>query len=182
MKYVASKYKKEFMKDLKEVYKAQTRTLAEQALEALEEKWGKKYPIVIESWKNNWDELSTYFQYTQPIRKLIYTTNNVEGYHRQIRKMTKTKGAFTSDMALLKLVYLATQNIQKKWNSPLHNWSLTTQQLYIKFGDRIPLDLELRSNENKRQSLVYTPEKVPGKQNEKYALVIYQLPIVLKLQ
>jgi hypothetical protein len=96
--------------------------------------------------------------------------------------MTKTKGAFTSDMALLKLVYLATQNIQKKWNSPLHNWSLTTQQLYIKFGDRIPLDLELRSNENKRQSLVYTPEKVPGKQNEKYALVIYQLPIVLKLQ
>ena len=133
------------MKDLKEVYKAQTRTLAEQALEALEEKWGKKYPIVIESWKNNWDELSTYFQYTQPIRKLIYTTNTVEGYHRQIRKVTKTKGAFTSDMALLKLVYLATQNIQKKWNSPLHNWSLTTQQLYIKFGDRIPLDLELRS-------------------------------------
>ena len=143
LKYVASKDQKEFMRDLKLVYKAPTKAVAEDALLALEEKWGKKYPAVIESWQNNWEELSQYFQYTEPIRKIIYTTNAVEGFHRQIRKVTKTKGAFTNDMALLKLVYLATMNIQKKWTSPLQNWSLTVQQLYIKFGDRISLDLNV---------------------------------------
>ena len=141
LKYVASKDQKAFMKELKEVYRADTKELAEMELLNLSEKWGKKYPIVIQSWENNWEKLTTYFQYTAPIRKLIYTTNAVEGYHRQIRKVTKTKGAFTSDMALLKLVYLATKNIEKKWTSPLQNWSLTVQQLAIKFGDRLPLDL-----------------------------------------
>jgi transposase-like protein len=144
LKYVASKDQKAFMKDLKPVYRALTKDLAEDALLILEEKWGEKYPAVIESWQNNWEELSQYFQYTEPIRKIIYTTNAVEGFHRQVRKVTKTKGAFTNDMALLKLVYLATMNIQKKWTSPLHNWSLTIQQLYIKFGDRIPLDLKVK--------------------------------------
>ena len=119
--------------------------MAEDALLTLEEKWGKKYPVVIESWQNNWEELSQYFQYTEPIRKIIYTTNAVEGFHGQVRKVTKTKGAFTNDMALLKLVYLATMNIQKKWTSPLNNWSLTIQQFYIKFGDRIKLDLATNS-------------------------------------
>lgn len=141
LKYVASKDQKAFMKELKEVYRADTKELAETALLNLSEKWGKKYPIVIQSWEANWEKLTTYFQYTAPIRKLIYTTNAVEGYHRQIRKVTKTKGAFTSDMALLKLVYLATKNIEKKWTSPLQNWSLTVQQLAIKFGDRLPIDL-----------------------------------------
>ena len=141
LKYVASKDQKVFMAELKEVYRADTKELAEMALLNLSEKWGKKYPIVIQSWENNWEKLTTYFQYTAPIRKLIYTTNAVEGYHRQIRKVTKTKGAFPSDMALLKLVYLATKNIEKKWTSPLQNWSLTVQQLAIKFGDRLPLDL-----------------------------------------
>lgn len=145
LKYVASKDQKEFMRDLKPVYRAATKNLAEDALLALEEKWGKKYPVVITSWQNNWKELSQYFQYTEPIRRIIYTTNAVEGFHRQVRKVTKTKGAFTSDMALLKLVYLATKNIEKKWTSPLHNWSLTIQQLYIKFGDRIQLDLKTNS-------------------------------------
>ena len=93
----------------------------------------------MKSWQRNWEELSQYFQYTEPIRKIIYTTNAVEGFHRQVRKVTKTKGAFTNDMSLLKLVYLATKNIEKKWTAPLHNWSLTIQQFYIKFGDRIPL-------------------------------------------
>jgi transposase-like protein len=142
LKYVASKNHKEFMKDLKKVYRADTKALAERELTELDDKWGEKYPVVLESWKNNWDELTTYFEYTKSIRKLIYTTNIVEGYHRQIRKVTKTKGAFTNDMALMKLVYLATKNIQKKWTSPLHNWSLTVQQLYIKFGNRIKLDLD----------------------------------------
>ena len=130
------------MRDLKPVYRAATKDQAEDALLTLEEKWGGKYPVVIESWQNNWEELSQYFQYTEPIRKIIYTTNAVEGFHRQVRKVTKTKGAFTNDMALLKLVYLATMNIQKKWTTPLQNWSLTIQQLYIKFGGRVQLDLK----------------------------------------
>ena len=141
MKYVDSKDQKEFMTDLKLVYRATSKEVAQDQLLNLEEKWGKKYPVVIESWQNNWEHLSQYFKYTQPIRKLIYTTNAVEGFHRQVRKVTKTKGAFSNDMALLKLVYLATQNIQKKWTTPLHNWSLTIQQLYIRFEDRIRLDL-----------------------------------------
>lgn len=139
LKYIASKDQKEFMRDLKLVYRATSKDVAEDELLNLEEKWGGKYPVVIQSWQRNWEQLSQYFQYTEPIRKIIYTTNAVEGFHRQVRKVTKTKGAFTNDMALLKLVYLATKNIEKKWTSPLHNWSLTIQQLYIKFGDRIPL-------------------------------------------
>src|SRR5699024_755989 len=141
LKYVASKDKKEFMRELKGVYRADTKDLAERALDELAGKWESKYPVVIASWRDNWEKLTTYFQYTPPIRKLIYTTNAVEGYHRQIRKVTKTKGAFTSDMVLLKLVYLATKNIEKKWTMPLANWALTVQQLAIKFGDRLPLDL-----------------------------------------
>lgn len=141
LKYIASKDQKEFMRDLKLVYRAINKEIAEDELIKLEEKWGAKYPVVIQSWKNNWEHLSQYFKYTAPIRKIIYTTNAVEGYHRQVRKVTKTKGAFTNDMALLKLVYLATMNIQKKWTSPLHNWSSTIQQLYIIFEDRIDLDI-----------------------------------------
>ena len=141
LKYAASKDQKVFMSDLKKVYQADTKDLAIIELEHLAEKWERKYPIVIQSWQRNWDKLTTYFQYTSHIRKLIYTTNAVEGYHRQIRKVTKTKGAFSSDMALLKLVYLATKNIEKKWTAPLHNWSLTVQQLAIKFAGRVPLEL-----------------------------------------
>ncbi len=111
LKYVASKDQKAFMKDLKLVYKAINKEIAEDELLNLEEKWGEKYPIVIESWRRNWEELSQYFEYTEPIRRIIYTTNAVEGFHRQVRKVTKTKGAFVNDMALLKLVYLATKNI-----------------------------------------------------------------------
>jgi hypothetical protein len=114
---------------------------AEIELVDLEDKWGKKYPVVIDSWKRNWDKLSTYFQYSAAIRKLIYTTNTIEGFHRQVRKVTKTKGAFPSDMSLLKLIYLATLNIQKKWTQPLQNWGLTVSQLSIKFGDRLKLKI-----------------------------------------
>jgi len=142
LKYVASKDQKEFMKDLKKVYRASSKDLAETELLNLEEKWGKKYPVVIDSWQHNWDKLSTYFQYAEPIRKLIYTTNPIEGYHRQIRKVTKTKGAFPNEMALLKLVYLATMRIQKKWTSPVQNWGLTVQQLAIKFEGRLDLGLK----------------------------------------
>ena len=145
LKYITSKDQKEFVIDLKRVYKASTKAQAEEALGDLSSKWEQKYPIVIQSWQHNWEKLSTYFAYTPPIRRLIYTTNAVEGYQRQIRKVTKTKGAFTSNMALLKLVYLASKNITKKWHMPIPNWSLTIQQLFIKFGDRIPLDLNVNS-------------------------------------
>jgi putative transposase len=141
LKYVASKDQKAFMKDLKKVYQSPTKSQAETELLNLEEIWGKKYPIVIRSWNENWDELTTYFQYDTNIRKLIYTTNPVEGFHRQVRKVTKTKGAFPTDMALLKLIYLATENISKKWTHPLQNWGLTIQQLCIKFGDRMKIEL-----------------------------------------
>jgi len=141
LKYVASKDQKSFMKDLKKVYRAVNKSEAETELINLEEQWGKKYPIVIRSWNENWEELSNYFKYDEPIKKLIYTTNAVEGFHRQVRKVTKTKGAFTSDMALLKLIYLTTENIAKKWTRPLQNWALTLQQLCIQFEGRLNIKL-----------------------------------------
>ena len=142
LKYTASKDQKEMVKDMKNIYKADTKPLAQKALEDLCDKWQDKYPKVTESWTRNWDELSTFFKYTKPIRKIIYTTNPIEGYHRQIRKVTKTKGAFTSENALLKLIYLATQRIQEKWTNPLHNWSITIQQLAIHFEGRLKLDID----------------------------------------
>ena len=141
LKYVASKDQKEFMKDLKPVYQASTLALAELRLDDLEAKWGKKYEKVIESWRNNWHKLSTYFGYDAVVRKLIYTTNAIEGFHRQVRKVTKTKGAFTSDMALQKLIYLAHGHISQKWKMPLANWGQTAQKLAILFPDRMQLDL-----------------------------------------
>lgn len=141
IKYVASKDQKIFMADLKPVYRADNESQAVSELENLKEKWNKKYPMVISSWENNWHKLSTYFKYPASIRKLIYTTNTIEGYHRQIRKVTKTKGMFTSDMALLKLVYLATERIQQKWTMPLSNWAISASQLKIIFADRMKTDL-----------------------------------------
>ena len=139
MKFVASKNQKEFMNDLKLVYKADTKEIAEDNLIKLEDKWGKKYPIVIESWNNNWENLSKYFDYDPLIRKLIYTTNAVEGFHRQVRKVTKTKGAFSSEMALKKLIYLVVKNISEKWTKPVPNWALIVQQLSIRFDGRLKL-------------------------------------------
>lgn len=141
LKYVASKDQKEFMRDLKPVYRADNLDLAELRLDELEIKWGNKYEKVLESWRNNWTKLTTYFRYDATIRKLIYTTNTIEGFHRQIRKVTKTKGAFTSDMALLKLMYLAHNNIKQKWTMPLANWGQTAQKLAIWFPGRMKLDL-----------------------------------------
>lgn len=138
-KYVGSKNQKEFVKDLKGVYQAVNKESAESSLDDLELKWGEQYPIVIKSWRDNWERLSAYFAYTEGIRRMIYTTNTVEGYHRQLRKVTKSKGVFPNDTALEKLVYLAYRNIRKKWNMPLSNWGTTAQQLAIKFGDRFKI-------------------------------------------
>lgn len=139
LKFVGSKNQKEFMKDLKLVYQAVSKDQAEVELDNLELKWGADYPIVLKSWRTNWDRLSAYFQYSDSIRKMIYTTNTVEGYHRQIRKVTKNKGTFTSDTALEKLVYLAYRNIRKKWTMPLANWGKTAQQLAILYPQRFNL-------------------------------------------
>ena len=113
------------MRDLKLVYQAVNKDAAEKALDDLEIKWGEDYPIVIKSWRDNWDRLTAYFQYSQHIRRIIYTTNTVEGYHRQLRKVTRNKGVFTSDTALEKLVYLAFTRIRKKWTQPVQNWGQT---------------------------------------------------------
>lgn len=115
LRYISEKA---FMADLKPVYQALTKEEGYENLIKLEEKWGKKYPVPISSWYNNWEHLSTFFAYEGHIRKVIYTTNSVEGFHRQVRKVTKTKGAFTSDNALLKLVYLVVQQITEKWTMP----------------------------------------------------------------
>lgn len=112
---------------MKLVYGAATKEVAETELDNPEKKWGELYPVVIKSWRDKWDLLSSYFQYTAPIRRIIYTTNIVEGYHRQVRKITKTKGVIPNDNALYKLVYLAYRNIRKKWTMPVANWGLTAQ-------------------------------------------------------
>jgi transposase-like protein len=137
MKYIPWKDYRAFMKDLKEVYRAATLELAEFNLDELAQKWEKKYPVVIKSWRSNWPRLSQYFKYPEQIRRLIYTTNTVEGYHRMVRKVTKSKGAFTSDMAMLKLVYLATLNFQKRWTTTLRDWPQIFNQLFVYFDERI---------------------------------------------
>jgi len=137
LKYVGSKYQKEFMSDLKRVYKAPTKSAAEDALEDLSAKWGEKYPMVINSWKTNWAELSTYFEYSEPIRRIIYTTNTVEGFNRQVRKITKSKGGFTNDDALFKIVFLVYKDISKKWDKAISNWAEIMSQLSIVFNERI---------------------------------------------
>lgn len=141
IKYVVSKEQKNFMVDLKKVYQADTKELAEAHFLELEERWGKRYPSVIKSWSTNWDNLTNYFKYTKDIRKIIYTTNPIEGFHRQVRKFTKTKGAFTSENALFKLIYCACEKIKERWNQPLHNWALTIGQLDLHFEGRLELSL-----------------------------------------
>lgn len=141
LRYVASKDQKPFLKDLKMVYQAESKDLAEQNLLLLDEKWGKKYPMVLKSWQTKWDYLSAYFKYSPPVRRLIYTTNPIEGFHRQVRKYAKSKGAFTSEEALFKLIYSAIMQIKKKWTMPVHDWAQTISQLDIYFKDRLNVGL-----------------------------------------
>ena len=129
------------MKDLKLVYQANTEDLALQNLKSLSSKWGQKYPVVINSWKNNWETIASYFKYSEPIRKIIYTTNIVENFHRQLRKMTKNRSIFPSDDALFKLLYLVTKDVSKKWTTSKWNWGQIISQLTIYFEGRIGLDL-----------------------------------------
>jgi transposase-like protein len=143
LKYVGSNNQKEFARELKNVYQAFTREEAALELDKMEEKWGKKYPIVFQSWRNKWDNLTVYFEYPEDIRRVIYTTNIIESVHRQFRMLTKTKGAFPNDESLLKLLFMGIQNAQKKWTMPIRNWSLTISQLAIHFEGRLDDALEL---------------------------------------
>ncbi len=125
------------MNDLKLIYKAPTKKAAEDALMKLEKKWGQKYPMVVNSWINNWSELSAYFEYSEPIRRIIYTTNTVEGFNRQVRKITKSKGGFSNDDALFKLVFLIYRDISKKWEKSISNRAEIISQLSIHFQERL---------------------------------------------
>lgn len=140
IKYIASKDKKAFMKDLKEVYKATTEELALVQLDNLKEKWGSNYGMVIDSWYNNWNNLDTFFKFSPQIRKLIYTTNVLEGFNRQVRKFTKVRTIFPTDESLNKCVYLATMEIMEimeKWTQPIHNWRTTLAELSLYFEEQL---------------------------------------------
>lgn len=141
IKYVASKDKKEFMKDLKEIYKASTEELALAQLDLLRDKWNSKYAIVIDSWYNNWSNLSTFFEFSPKIRKMIYTTNILEGFNRQIRKFTKVRVIFPTDESLNKCVYLATMEIMEKWTQVTPNWGATLAELTLMFENQINNEL-----------------------------------------
>lgn len=136
-RYVSYKHLKEFTKDLKSVYTAATEGEALVELDRFETKWGDKYAVAIKSWRNNWAELSSFFEYPQEIRTLIYTTNAIESYNRQLRKVTKSKTIFPTDESLLKMLYLATMDITKKWTQSIRNWAMVLAQLSIYFDDRI---------------------------------------------
>ena len=127
------------MNDLKLVYKAPTLDDAEVALLELEEAWDALYPAAIRSWKTHWDELSTFFNYPAEIRRIIYTTNSIEGYNRQLRKVTKNKGVFPTEKSIRKLFYLAHSDIAQKWSMPIPNWAKIRNQLVIRFDNHYTL-------------------------------------------
>lgn len=141
MKYVSWKEHKEIIADLKKIYQALTLEEAELGFDMFKDKWGKKHPIIIRSWENNWLELTAYFRYPYEIRRIIYTTNIIEGYHRQLRKVTKTKTAYPTDDSLRKIVYLATVEASKKWTMPIRDWKNCISQFAIHFGDRLDQEM-----------------------------------------
>jgi putative transposase len=125
------------MADLKAIYQAPSEDDALYHLEEFAEHWDKKYPQVLKSWKENWTELSTFFKYPDEVRRLIYTTNSVEGFHRMLRKYTKTKTTYPTDDALRKSIYLSIEEISKKWSMPHRDWGIIVGQLLIFFEDRL---------------------------------------------
>ena len=137
-KYVSYKDMKALMADLKAVYAAVDEPAALDALDVFSERWDKKYPKISQSWRDNWANLSTYFKYPQELRRLIYTTNTIEGFNRQLRKVTKSKSVFPTDDSLLKMLYLAMTDITKKWTGRRQDWGVIYAQMAIFFGDRIP--------------------------------------------
>lgn len=142
VRYVSYKDVKKITSDLKPIYTAASEEAALQELEEFDNKWGSKYPLVIKSWRKNWAELATFFKYPPEIRKIIYTTNMIESYHRQLRKVTKGKSVFPNDDALLKMLYLATQDITRKWTGRVQNWGRILLQLSIYFPEKVESHLK----------------------------------------
>jgi transposase-like protein len=136
-RYLSYKDVKSFTAALKPIYKAPTEESALAALDELETVWGGKYPAAVKSWRTNWDELATMFKYPEPIRRIIYTTNAIENFNRQLRKVTKTKSAFVNDDALLKQLYLVTMRVIEKWTMPIKDWGVVYTHLTVFFGERI---------------------------------------------
>ena len=136
-KFVSYKELKSLMADLKRVYAAPTEEIALAELDSFDEKWSGKYPKIAKSWKDNWANLSTYFKYPEAVRRLIYTTNTIEGFNRQLRKVTKSKTVFPSDESLLKMLYLAMMDITKKWTGHRQDWGQIHSQLEIFFEERL---------------------------------------------
>ena len=137
-KYVSYKDLKALMADLKAVYAAVDEDVALMALDTFSEHWDKKYPTISQSWRANWANLSTYFKFPQELRRLIYTTNAIEGFNRQLRKVTKAKSVFPTDESLFKMLYLAMMDITKKWTGRRQDWSMIRAQLAVYFEDRMP--------------------------------------------
>jgi len=137
--YVSWKDRKAFVADLRTIYQAPTREAAETRLLELSERWSSTYPMAVRSWETHWDDLATMFEYSAEIRRLIYTTNSIEGYNRQLRKVTKTKAAFPTDEAARKLLFLVNRDITRKWTAPVANWARIRNQLAIRFAGRLPM-------------------------------------------
>ncbi|MCP1312696.1 IS256 family transposase [Paenibacillus tyrfis] len=136
-RYVSYKDLKKVTADLKPIYKAVTEEAALLELERFEENWGSKYPLIVKSWRQNWDELATFFKYPPELRKLIYTTNMIESYHRQLRKVTKGKSIFPTDESLLKMLYLSTMDVVRKWTGRVQNWGQILLQLTVYYPERV---------------------------------------------
>jgi len=136
-RYVVWKEMKEFTSDMKDIYRAVNREHAQAALERFEQKWGSKYQYAVRSWTKNWDELTAFFDFPVEIRTIIYTTNIIENLNSKIRKYTKTKMSFPTDDAVKKSVYLALDEIQKRWSMPIRNWAIVINQFMTIFEKRI---------------------------------------------
>jgi len=139
VRFVNWKDRKKLCGDLKEIYTSATAEQAEVALEAFGKKWDNTYPMIGKSWRSHWQNIIPFFDYPSDIRKAIYTTNAIESLNRSLRKVIKTKGAFPTEASVMKIFYLALENIAKKWTMPIRCWNSAIQQFAIKFGDRMPL-------------------------------------------
>ena len=137
LRYVPWKDRKAVAADLKKIYRASTEEAGLQALTEFSEKWDKKYPTISQSWERHWANLSTFFAYPDEIRKVIYTTNAIESVNMSLRKVIKNKRVFPNDASVLKQVYLAVENISKRWTMPVHNWLMCMNRFSIEFGDRL---------------------------------------------
>ena len=138
LNYVSWKRRPEVAADLKHIYTATTDAEAEQRLTEFEHKWDQEYPPISQSWRRNWERLIPFFDYPPEIRKVIYTTNAIESVNMSLRKLTKHRGAFPSDEALVKLIYLALRNISKKWTMPIRDWKAALNRFTIQFEERMP--------------------------------------------